>query len=68
LVVALNILGKVVVNNESNVWFVYPHAESDRRNHDLSLIFNEALLASSALFGGKARVVGLGFDSLLGKV
>ena len=38
LILALNILGQIHMDDKADVRFVYPHTESDRRDHNLCLV------------------------------
>ena len=60
LVVALQVAGHVVVDDERDVALVDAHAEGVRGHHDGRAVKDEVLLVALALFGREARVVARG--------
>ena len=63
LVVALDVLGHVVVDDEAHVGLVDAHAEGDGRDHDVHLVAQERVLDPRALGRRQTRVVGGGLHA-----
>ena len=44
LIISLDTFGKIEMGNETHVWFVYAHAESDRGDDDNRLVVLKSML------------------------
>ena len=57
LVVVVDASGQVVMDDETDIGFVDPHAEGDRRHDDLDIVPDEQLLIFRALLFRQTRMV-----------
>ena len=65
LVIAFDVLGQIVMDDETDIGFVDAHAEGDRRADDPHLIPQECILIVRTFFGGQPSMVGQRLDAVL---
>ena len=58
LIVVVDAFGQVVMDDETDIRFVDPHAEGDRRHDDLDIVPDEEILILRALLIRQTRMVG----------